>query len=250
LTTATVGRGARALGHIRWPRITARRVCVLIALLVVLLVGWLWFRSSSLVSVKQVTVTGLNGQDASQIRSALTDEALTMTTLDISRSKLENAVSGYSHIAGVSVSTHFPHTVTINVDETIPVASVEANGRQVAVDGAGLLLPSVSTSGLARLSIAPDTGGARVTSAGTLATLSVLAAAPYQLLPHIASAKSSLEHGVTVQLRNGPVIYFGNTTQLQAKWTSADAVLASSDSAGASYIDVTAPGRSSAGTGN
>ena len=41
------------------------------------------------------------------------------------------------------------------------------------------------------------------------------------------------------QLRNGPSIYFGDATQLGAKWTAAAEVLADSGSAGAAYIDVT-----------
>jgi cell division protein FtsQ len=249
MTTATPERHARSLPRMGLPRITAGRVGVLCTLLVILVAAWFWFRSSSLVAIKQVRVTGLSGADVSQIRGALTNEALTMTTLDISTGKLENAVSDFSHIAGLTVSTHFPHAVTIRVDETIPVATIASAGRLVAVDGVGLLLSRVSTAGLPSLPIAPDSGGDRVSTAGTLATLTVLGAAPYELLSHIASARSTAQHGVAVQLRNGPVLYFGNTTQLPAKWRAAEAVLANPNSAGASYIDVSAPDRPAAGTG-
>jgi cell division protein FtsQ len=250
LTTVTPVRSLRALTRLRLPRLTARRVGAVVVLGLILLGAWLWVRSSSLVAIRQVRITGLAGADAGQVRAALESEAVTMTTLDISTAKLESAISSYPHIAGVQVATHFPHGVTISVDEQIPVATIQAGGRTVAVDGTGLLLPRDSIAGLPGLTLAPDTGGNRVTAAGTLATLAVLAAAPYQLLPHVASAKSSQKHGVAVQLRDGPVLYFGDTTQLAAKWAAADATLANSNSAGASYIDVSAPGKPAAGTGN
>jgi hypothetical protein len=57
------------------------------------------------------------------------------------------------------------------------------------------------------------------------------------------------EHGPVVQLRNGPSIYFGDSTRLDAKWAAAAQVLADSRSAGAAYIDVTDPERPAAGAG-
>jgi cell division protein FtsQ len=242
-------RAPRVLNRLGLPRLTARRAAALFALALILLGAWLYVRSSSLVAIRQVQVRGLAGADAGQIRTALENEALTMTTLNISTAKLESSVSGYPHVAGVQVSTHFPHGVTIEVNEQIPVASVDSDGRLVAVDGAGVLLPRDSVAALAKLTTAPDAGARQVTSAGTLATLAVLGAAPYQLLDHIASARSTSRHGVTVQLRDGPVVYFGDTTQLSAKWSALDATLANPNSAGAAYIDVSAPDSPAAGAG-
>jgi cell division protein FtsQ len=250
MSTVTPARRLRALSRLSLGKLTVRRAAALVAAALILLGAWLYVRSSSLVAIKQVQVTGLSGADAGQVRAALSDEAVTMTTLDISAAKLKSAVSGYPAIAGVRVITHFPHGVTIEVDEQVPVATLESGGRSVAVDAGGLLLPKDSTAGLPNLSAAPDTGGNRVTAAGTLATLAVLGAAPYELLSHIAGARATTQHGVTVQLRDGPVIYFGDTTQLSLKWSAADATLANSNSAGASYIDVSAPSKPAAGTGS
>jgi cell division septal protein FtsQ len=177
----------------------------------------------------------------------LTGEARELTTLDISAAELEHAVSRFHHIAGVSVRTHFPHAVTIAVDEQLPVATLRDGAGPVAVDRAGQLLAGVATAGLPELSVAPSPTQDRVTSAGTLATLAVLGAAPYQLLPRIASARATAAYGVAVQLRDGPVIYFGSPTQLALKWSAAEGTLADANSAGAAYIDVTAPSRPAAG---
>jgi cell division protein FtsQ len=248
---AAVGRRSAMiprLPRLRRPRVTPILAAAVLVLAVVIGVGWLWFRSSSLVSVRQVEVTGLSGPDVGEIRSALDTTVKQMTTLTISDVRLKKAIAGYGPIAGVRVSTHFPHGVTIHVDETIPIATISDGGRQVAVDGAGLLLLGDSTRGLPALSVAPAATGGQVAGASTRAVLSVLQAAPFQLLAHLKSARMTAAHGVTVTLRNGPEIYFGATTQLPLKWRAADASLASSYSAGAAYIDVSAPMRPAAGS--
>lgn len=222
---------------------------MLVAIALCLGIGWLWFRSSSLVQIKQVTVTGLSGPKANRIRSALTDTARSMTTLDLSVAKLRAAVSAYPAVHSLAVSTHFPHGVSIAVDEQLPLAQVNVNGRVIVVDAAGELLPhsSVPHGLLPDLTLQSAPSGNRITAANALAVLAVLKAAPYRMLGHIQATDWSQVHGVVVQLRNGPELYFGSTTQLGAKWTSAIAVLADSASRGAQYITVSDPRRPAAG---
>src|SRR5205807_204789 len=83
-----------------WARIvTRRRLRLVLAAVVVLGAllagGWFWFRDSSLVAVKHVSVTGESGPDASAIRSALTTAATNMTTLDVDMGQLRTAVLPY-----------------------------------------------------------------------------------------------------------------------------------------------------------
>jgi cell division protein FtsQ len=250
LSTVVPARGLRALARIRLPRFTPRLIVALLAAMAILFAAWLYVRSSSLVAIRSVQITGLSGADAGEIRTALRNEVVTMTTLDVSTAKLDRALTGYPHVAGVRVFTHFPHGVTIAVNQQTPVATVTSDGRAVAVDAQGLLLRRDATAGLPRLPLAPDTEGAQVRAAGTRAALRVLAAAPYQLLPHVQSARTGVQHGTIVQLRNGPELYFGDGGQLGAKWSAAIATLASPHSAGAAYIDVSAPAKPTAGTGS
>jgi cell division protein FtsQ len=248
MTTVSSARGLHVLSRVRMPRLTVRRLIALLVVALILFIGWLWLRSSDLVAVKQVQVTGVSGRRAGQIRSALRDEALTMTTLDVSIAKLEQAVSAFPHIAGLRVSTDFPHGLRIAVDERTPVASVASGGGAVAVDASGLALPHDATAGLPSLSAAPDTGGNRVTNPSTLTILKVLGAAPYQYLSHLSDARTTPRHGIVVGLRNGPDLYFGDGTQLRAKWSAVSAVLANANSVGAAYIDVSAPDQPAAGS--
>ena len=224
--------------------------------------GWLWFRSSSLVAVHQVRVTGLSGPDVSQITRALTDSAETMTTLNFDVSKLKRAVAAYPYVHSLDVSTDFPHGVTIDVLEEVPLAITTVSGRSAVLDGAGQLLPITGTPHgplpLVPLGVSAATGGTggfnsgpgRITAPGPLAALKVLVAAPYGFLPHLARAVSTSAHGVVVKLRGGPDLFFGPPVQLADKWSAALSVLAArgaAAAAGGGYIDLSDPERPAVG---
>lgn len=231
------------------PRLRPKVVAGLAVVLAVLVGGWLWLRDSSLVAVKRVTVTGVYGPETSQIRAALTAAARHMTTLDVETSKLRRAVSRYPVIKDLDVSTHFPHGMTIRVVEQVPVAVIVTAGHRTAVAGDGILLRDVRPSpSLPAISLRTLPDGSRLTNNQALAAVAVLGAAPYQLLAHVGAVSTNPAHGVVVQLRHGPSLYFGDPTLLGSKWTAAAGVLADPGSTGASYIDVVNPGRPAAGS--
>jgi cell division protein FtsQ len=219
----------------------------MIALAIVLVVvvlggGYLWVRDSSLVAVRTVTVVGVSGKDARRIRRALTAAAKTMTTLDVNMAALRTAVAPYSEIKAIHVTTQFPHGMRIDVVENYPLAMVSAGGQEVAVAPDGTLLHDVSGSGaLPTIPVGVPPGGNRLTAHGALDALAVLAAAPYQFIPRISQANENSTHGVVIQLRSGPAVYFGDTGRLDAKWHALVLVLADPGSAGATYIDVSDP---------
>jgi cell division protein FtsQ len=238
------------------PRVLPRRLrslhtlVLVLALVLVGWLGWLWYRGSSFVRVQRVTVTGLSGPDVPQIRNALSSAALGMTTLNVSIAKLEAAVSQYSYVLRLTVTGAGAHRVVIHVVEQVPVAVAQIGNQTQVVDADARLLPSSVTHGslpTVALKVAP--AGQTVTAPGARAAIAVLAAAPYTLLSRVAGATSSSAHGVVVQLRNGPQIYFGPTSQLAQKWAAAVAVLQNKGSVGASYIDVSDPLRPAAGAG-
>jgi len=239
------------------PRLLPRRLrslhtlALVLALVLIGWLGWLWYRSSSFVKVESVKVTGLSGPDVPQIRGALTGAALQMTTLNVDMSKLEAAVSQYPYVRTLTVTGRGAHGLVIHVAEQVPVAFVAGGGSRRLVDQDGAFLPGSTTVGgaLPTVPVASPQSGGVVISAGARAAVAVLGAAPYALLSHIANATSSSLHGVIVQLRNGPQVYFGPSVQLAQKWAAAVAVLQNSQSAGASYIDVTDPERPAAGAG-
>lgn len=253
--TRRFGLGRPRLPPPRLPRprlrslLTARGAGALAALALCIGLGWLWFRSSSFVQIQQVTVSGLSGPHVGRIRSALTDAARSMTTLNLSVAKLDAAVSAYPTVHSLRVRTEFPHGVRIAVNLQVPLAEVTVNGRVIVVDGAGELLPeSRAPHGpLPNVPLRSAPSGDRITAPGAMSALAVLQAAPYRLLGHVETATWSPIHGVILRLRQGPEVYFGAIDQLAAKWTAAIAVLADSASHGAQYIDVADPRRPAAG---
>jgi cell division protein FtsQ len=226
------------------------RVKIGIAVLgVVLLLGgaWLWLRDSSLVAVRRVSITGVYGPDAGQIRSALRLAALNMTTLDVRQGQLRMAVSPYPIVKDLRVSTQFPHGMRIDVVEQLPLGALVAGRQAVAASGDGTLLRDAPTGSLPAIPVASLPGGSTVTDPGVIDALALLAATPSRLESRISEVTTTPAHGLVAQLRSGPSIYFGGDSDLDAKWDSATTVLADPSSAGASYIDVSDPARPAAG---
>jgi cell division protein FtsQ len=222
----------------------------LIAMLVsgALVGGWLLLRDSPLVSVDHVKVTGTSGPDAARIRSALISSARSMTTLDVNIGDLRLAVAPYSVVKALRVTTQFPHGLRIQVIEQIPIAVANIDGRTIAVAADGTLLRDADVSGsLPTIPVRLAPGGPRLSESDSLNAASLLGAAPYPMLARISQVATVAPHGLVVQFRSGPNVYFGDTGRLAAKWQAAAAVLADPSSAAAGYIDVTDPARPVAG---
>ena len=250
-TAAGRSRGrVRARRRLRLPRwLGPKFIAALVAVVVLAGGGWLWLRDSSLVAIRQVTITGVSGPDAGQIRSSLTGAARGMTTLDVKFAALQTAVKPYPVVKHLTVSTSFPHAMRIDVSEQVPVAVISADGRQVAVSADGTLLHGAgSTGSLPTITVAVFPGGTHV-DRSVAPEVRLLAAAPYALLAKVAQVSTDPNYGLVASLRDGPKVYFGDAGDLRAKWTAATAVLASSSSAGATYVDVTDASRPAAGSG-
>ncbi len=238
---------ARTPGQ-RLRRPSLRVVAIVAASAALLAGGWLWLRDSSLVAVKHVTVTGVQGPDAARIRSVLATAARNMTTLDVRTNELNTAVAPFPAVKTLRVSAEFPHGMRIRVIEQVPIGAVAFDGRSLPVAGDGTLLHDVPASpSLPTIPLRVPPGGSHLTSSDGLSAVDVLAAAPNQIAPRITQVTTTTAHGLVAQLRSGPSIYFGGSGRLEAKWLAADAVLADSGSAGASYIDVSDPERPAAG---
>jgi cell division protein FtsQ len=241
---------ARRARRRRLPRPGPRAVGAIVVVLALGAGGWMWLRNSSLVAVQRVTVSGVSGPDAGQIRSALISAAHNMTTMNVKMGALRTAVQPFPVVKQLHVSTAFPHGMRIAVSEQVPVAMIGSAGGQTAVAGDGTLLHDAQiTTPLPTIPVAVAPGGTRVIGA-TLAVVRLLSAAPYQLLAKISQAVTGGAHGLTAQVRNGPKLYFGDGSELSAKWAAAAAVLAAPGSAGADYVDVTVPSRPAAGVGS
>jgi cell division protein FtsQ len=235
--------------HIRLPRLRRRGLIALGVVVAILAGAFFWVRQSSLVAVRTVTITGVTGPDASEIRTALRGAALGMSTVHLDRRRLRQVVAPYSVVDGLQLQTHFPHGLRIEVQEQIPVAVIVSGASRTVVSADGALLAHPHTTEALPTIEVPVSPGATHLGGPGQAQVRLLAAAPYALLAKVSSASRSRAHGLGVTLRDGPAVYFGDSSRLTAKWHSAVVVLADPSSAGASYIDVTDPARPAAGSG-
>jgi cell division protein FtsQ len=203
-------------------------------------------RGLPLFEVQNVSVDGLAGDTAPQIRSALELSAREMTTTDISVTRLRASVATYTLVAGLRVHTSFPHGLRIDVIERRPLVRLDVGGTIVAVSRDDRLLAGLIPSRQLPLVRSPRAPvGGIVSDPLAREEIALLADAPAVLREHVYSIWLGSE-GLTVQLRRGPRIYFGDDSSPHAKWDSAAAVLASSTSRGASYVDVSLPSRPAA----
>jgi cell division protein FtsQ len=223
--------------------------CLAVAL-VLLGGGWMWFRHSSFVSVEQVRVSGADGPQAAAIETALVEAAHGMSTLAPNLGALRAAVSRFPQVSGVRAVPSFPHAMKIVVLEQSPAAVLVVGGTRTALASDGAVLgASLASASLPTVAddVVPGVG-ARVANSLVLEAVAVLGAAPAQLSGLIARAYFG-PRGLTVAMKNGLLVYFGDDERPHAKWDSLISVLAEPSSAGASYIDVRLPNRPAAGFG-
>ena len=190
--------------------------------------GWLWLRNSSLVSVRHIHITGVHGADSIAIRTALDTAAAHMTTMNFNDAALHSAVASFAIVGGLHVTTSFPHTVSISVTERPPVAALLSAGQRTAVAADGTVLgPALLSSSLPTIngSVEPS-AGAHLSESAPLAAVTVLGAAPAPLARFVVRVFSGRE-GLTVAMRNGLLVYFGDSTRPHAKWLSLARVLTS-----------------------
>jgi cell division protein FtsQ len=200
------------------------------------------------VNVSRVTVTGVTTSDASKLRQALTTTGRSMTTLHVDQGRLDRVVSGYPVVRELRVSTDFPHGLRIEVVENEPAAVAVAGGSRVPVAADGTVLRGLpALPGLAQLQLKGALPPERLTEPAALKAARVLGAAPLALRTHLVGLGQDGEKGLTVKMRQGPLLIFGDTTRLRAKWIAATRVLADRSSRGATYIDLRLPDRPAAG---
>lgn len=210
--------------------------------------GWLLLRRSPLVSVEHVKISGVHGSDAHAVDAALSSAARGMSTLDVHPAALLAAVRSFPVVSGVRAYPSFPHGLRIVVIEQPPVAALVVSGSRTAVAANGVVLgPTLLSRSLPTVAASVEPAvGRRVSGPNLRAVLSVLGAAPARLEKLVERAYTG-PRGLTLAMRGGLLVYFGDAVRPHAKWLSLERVLADSSSAGAAYVDVRVPARPAAG---
>ena len=227
---------------------TKRRLLLALAVLALLAtVYYGWFRDSSFVAVKDVTVSGLTTEDAPKIRARLIAAARDQSTLHVDKDALMAALPAGSAVADLRITTDFPHGMRIEVIQSSAVAVLVAPGRRMPVAADGSLLSGVRAANVPAIHVGALPGSGRLGRGRAQELVAVAAAAPRPLRTRIERIRKLPGKGLVAYVERGPQVILGDSTSLAAKWAAAAAVLADGASRGASYVDVTFPDRPVAG---
>ena len=224
-----------------------RSLLGLAVLLLVLGGGFFVLRDASVFEIREVAVAGVSGPDAPRVESALTSAAREMTTLNVSGEDLRDAAHRFPTVQAVEVDRDLPHGVRLTVREKRPVAVVDKGGRRVPLAADGRLLQGATPpDDLPSLSVGNVAGGS-VAGAKGRQLVALVAPAPDPLRRRARKALMDGQTGLTLEMADGPDLYFGTAGDLHAKWKAAARVLADPTAEGATYIDVRVPERAAAG---
>ncbi len=241
---ASAARSAAAPG----PRMRRRLLAIGVLALLVCALYMLWLRDSGLVAVEKVTVTGLTGKNADEIRRALEGTGRQMTTLHVDEDRLKEAALAFPAVKAIEVQADFPSGLAVHVIEHRPAALVVADGRRVLVAADGSVLPGqTADTSVPDVKLDGAVSGDRLAPGPTLDAVRVAGAAPAPLLERLSRVGSDGGNGIVAQLDDGPDLIFGTPDRIDAKWAAAARVLADPDAAGAEYLDLRIPERPAAG---
>jgi cell division septal protein FtsQ len=223
---------------------SARIVAILTVVLVVLAAIAIY---SPLAHPRNLEVNGITGSSASEIRDALQVAGKSQSTFAVSESDLMKSVAEYPEVAGVKIHAHPPFRLDLDVIMRPPVARVQIGGRTFVVAGDGTVLQRAGATAVPKIDATiagVELHETRVT--GGTGALRILAAAPEPLLDLARTIRAG-HSGLEIEMKRGPRLIFGNSTDAADKWAAAATVLASGPATRATYIDLRVPARPAVG---
>ena len=212
-----------------------------------------WFRDSSFVEIKNLEIVGVTSktEEGKQIDGAVRTAMGEMTTLNVDPSLLESELARFPRIAESEIETGFPDsaTVTLTLRENGSIYGEGSDALLVATDGTVLgpaagqedALPLIDASD-------PETSDSNMVAEGETLTGSdltqalVLGAAPPEIRAFVTGSRLS-SNGVLVDMDDGLIMLFGDSSHADEKWRAATALIADPNFDTGSYVDLTVPRR-------
>ena len=198
-------------------------------LLVAILYGaWLIARDAPLFKVEKVAVTGLHGSVVPGVRQRLEQAGLGMTTTHVDVAALTRAVASYTVVKGLHVKTQFPHGLTIDVTEQLPVAALVVGQARLPVAPDGIVVHGLTgpTGILPTFTSSTLPSADQVTDPASLASLELLDIAPAVLRRTIVRVGPGQRRPDRVTCATDRDSTSATRSRLHAKWAAAARVLA------------------------
>lgn len=212
-----------------------RTVVVVVAATVLVAVTVVWIVAfSSVLGVKTIEVRGAHVLTAAKIRAAA-DVGTGTPLVRVDTVAVARRVERLADVASARVSTSFPTTLVITVDERQPVGYVRRGGADVLVDRTGDQFRTVTSAPqhLPRF-VVPDGTDARTTG-GAVAT--VAAALDPALRAQVRSIEALDPNAITLVLSRGRVVAWGSSARSSEKARVLPVLL----HRGADHVDVSNP---------
>jgi cell division protein FtsQ len=173
---------------------------------------------SSLIVVRSVTVTGDRTVPRAQVLRAA-DVKPGTPLARINTAVIARRVAQLTQVQSAQVSRHWPDSVTIAIRERTPALAVAVPGRGYAViDKFGVVLSYAAARppGLTLLAGAASLASLRGDSA-IRAAVTVLTQIPPQVRRLVRSVAAPAPDDVTLNLRHGVTVVWGDTSRAAAK---------------------------------
>ncbi len=137
----------RARGRLKW--------VLLFLVLIGSIVGGIWLIRSPVLSIRNVTVSGAQHSDPASAIAAIGMGNGT-PTIDVDKDAILSAIRSDPWVASAVVDVSFPGSISVEVVEHVPFATVMAADGWVTVSSNGAVVPADAPGGAPRISI--DTG--------------------------------------------------------------------------------------------
>ena len=212
----------------------AKKVLASVALVALLgyIFGW-----SSLLEVRTITVTGIEGSKTLTKKKVIAKSGITLGAklARVNSGTVARALRQYPEVAGVEINRKPPHTVEIAV-ELRPIAVAIATGRGKYALG--------DTSGVTFIEVSRPPSGIPVISGDRRYlqdAMTIYQALPKKIRKQVAKIALPSRASITFSLRNDLTILWGSATEQEAKLTVLAALLAAPENKRARFIDIATP---------
>ncbi|NNG36048.1 cell division protein FtsQ/DivIB [Nakamurella aerolata] len=217
--TATTERQEQGASRAARPRSPRRRrnwpwVLAFTLVLTLLAGGWYVLYRSSWLAVGQVTVMGADAEVSQQVRQRTAQE-IGKPLVSVDLEALDASISDIPQVADATVTRRWPDQVQVTVQQRVPVATTQANGRWWLMDSTGL--PYLAQTGrpatLPVLQLATPGPG----DPATKAAISVANSLPESVSRLVSSITAGSPYEVVLVLDDGRKVIWGDGTQAQRK---------------------------------
>lgn len=193
----------------------------------------LWF--SSILTAKNVTVTGTGYLSADEIRSAA-DISSSEQLMRLDVGDVRNRVAALAPVESVAVRRVWPDRVRIDVDERDPVAVVEIAGQVRGIDAEGVVFRSYPSKPR-NLPLVQAGSGAR--DEAITESAQVVSAIPAGVASRIDHVEVETVDQIILVLRDGRTVTWGSAEDSEEKARVLEALLKQQP---AQEYDVSVPG--------